>query len=113
LTMARGPAVLPTARQDSATYGPGGAGGQQLPRRGSVTNAAALPTAAARPGLAARAGVGGAAHERVTPDRGAAPRAGQVGPAVDRQRPVEVAALPVDVDVQIVERGPAHGQRLA
>src|SRR5579864_4937369 len=65
---------------------------------------------AAGAGLAPRAAVGGAVHERVAPDRGAARAAFLALSPVDRERPLEVAALAVDVDVQAVERGPADGQ---
>src|SRR5690348_14915816 len=52
--------------------------------------------------LALRAEEAGAVHERRPAHRCAASRAGPSLPAVDRQRPVEVAALPVDIDVQRV-----------
>ena len=63
----------------------------------------ASPAAVPRPRLAVRAGVGRAVHERVAADQGTAARARLPRAAVDVQRPVEVAALPVDVDVQAVE----------
>ena len=60
-----------------------------------------------RDGLAARAEERRAVHERDPPDRGAAAVAGQPLAAVGVQRPVEVAGLAVDVDVERVERRPA------
>src|SRR5690606_26018935 len=69
-------------------------------------------TAAARAKLAARAGVRGAVGERLPPDRRATPPARQALPAVHVQRPVEPAALTVDVDVERVERRPAGLDRL-
>src|SRR5229473_426547 len=68
---------------------------------------------AAGAGLAARAAVGGPVHEGIAPDRRAAPQAGEAFPPVYREGPLEVAALPVDVDVHVVERGPADGEGLA
>src|SRR3954447_14238580 len=45
-----------------------------------------------------------AVHEADPPDRRTTARTGLVLAAVDLQRPVEVAALAVDVDVERVER---------
>src|SRR4051794_903995 len=53
--------------------------------------------------LADRAEVGRTVHERDPPDRRTAAAAGLGLAAVDLQRTVEVAALPVDVDVERVE----------
>src|SRR3954451_6101242 len=61
--------------------------------------------------LTYRAEVGRTVHEPLALDGGAAPRARPPLLAVDLQGPVEVAALPVDVDVQRVERGAALLQR--
>ena len=63
-------------------------------------------------GLAVRATVGGAVHEHVTADRRAAPAARLALAAVGLQRPVEVAALAVHVDVQRVEGRAAGLERL-
>jgi asparagine synthase (glutamine-hydrolysing) len=57
----------------------------------------------ARARLAARAGVRRAVHERLAANRAAAARARPTGLAVDGKRAVEVAGLPVDVDIQRVE----------
>ena len=62
--------------------------------------------------LADRAAVGGPVHERIAADQGAAPAARLAGPPVDVQRPVEVAALAVHVDVEAVEGGAAVRERL-
>ena len=62
--------------------------------------------------LAARARVRRPVHERLAPDRRAAPAARLALPPVDGQRPVEVAALAVHVDVQRVEARAALAQRL-
>ena len=79
------------------------------PMPGSLVGSPGQAIPAARhtgAGLAARAGVGGAVHERLPADRRAAARAGLALPPVDGQRPVEVAALAVDVDVERVEAVP-------
>ena len=73
---------------------------------------AAGGSATARPRLALRAAVARPVHERLPPDRRPAPRAGPVGLAVDGEEAREVAALPVDVDVEGVEGGAALRQRL-
>src|SRR6476619_3885104 len=62
--------------------------------------------------LAGRAEVRRAVHEGDPADRGAAARAGLVLLAVGVQRPVEVAALAVDVDVERVERRAALAEGL-
>src|SRR5205085_7235042 len=63
--------------------------------------------------LAARAAERGPVHEMLAADRRAAAPARFAGPAVRVERPVEVTALPVDVDVQRVEAGPAGSDGFA
>lgn len=77
----------------------------------SARSAKARPAAGDRPGagrlpgpwLTARAGVGGAVSERLPPDQGAAAVARLALAAVDGERTLEPAALPVDVDIQCVK----------
>src|SRR5688572_856153 len=61
------------------------------------------PTAVAWARLTLRAGERRAVHEWLTPDRGAATTARQPLLPVHGERPLEVAALAVDVDVESVE----------
>src|SRR2546421_12451712 len=78
----------------------------------STTSTLVTGSTYARWRLAARARVGRPVHERLAPDRAAAPGAGQALLAVDGERTVEVAGLAVDVDVERVERGAAGPQRV-
>src|SRR6266545_5904689 len=71
-----------------------------------------LGTARSGPGLAAGAGVRGPVHEGLATDRGTAAAARFPLPSVDVERPVEVPALPVDVDVERVEAGTPVADRL-
>src|SRR5690606_24814291 len=64
------------------------------------------------PRLAPRAVVRRPVHERLAPDRGAAPVARLTLATVGVQRPVEVAAGTVDVDIQRVKARPALAERL-
>src|SRR4051794_41827025 len=65
----------------------------------------------AGPRLAGGTGVRRAVHEPLTTDRRPAAGAGPALLPVDLQGPVEVAALPVDVDVERVEGGAPLVQR--
>src|ERR1700712_3208153 len=71
----------------------------------------ALP-AAPRSGLADGAEERGSVHEGDPADRRTASQAGLTLAPVGLQRALEVAALPVDVDVERVEGGPALSARL-
>jgi asparagine synthase (glutamine-hydrolysing) len=73
------------------------------PCRPSPADTRRLRMRGARARLAARAGVRRAVHERLAANRAAAARARPPGLAVDGKRAVEVAGLPVDVDIQRVE----------
>src|SRR5215475_7986278 len=82
------------------------AGGGRTPRR-------ADPVSVSRSRLALRARVRRPIHERLAPDRGTATEARQPFATVDRERPIEVAAVTVYVDVERVETRAAGGERLA